>query len=157
MALIHVNGDVFKQGYDVVMHQANCRKTMGSGIADTVKKRYSEAYKADIAFEVPAGNERLGKFSQAWVNNNSFQIINLYGQDNWKGSGVLTKYDKLEEALRGAMASLSKDDNFSTMKIGIPHGLGCVRAKGKWSVVSEIFTRVSDEFGVTISVCKFEA
>lgn len=149
-----VDADVFNYGLDVIMHQANCRMTMGAGIANVIRKRYPGAYRADLDFIEPKGSARLGKYSWALVEKGNLYIVNLYGQDNFRGVGVLTEYDKLEEAVRGAFSMLSKEKGFKELKIGIPHGLGCGLARGDWGRVSEIFDTVSKEYGTVIYACK---
>jgi hypothetical protein len=158
MAVVVYQTDVFDFDMDIVIHQANVRKIMGAGIARTVKNKYREAYIADLKFEIPVGEERLGKFSWSWVDNNKFRIFNLYGQDLYgegpEGDGVLTDYDNLELALRGVMKLLSKEENFKELRIGIPYGLGSVLSKGSFPIVRDIFERVSEEYGITIYACK---
>lgn len=156
MALIVKDGDVFKQGFDVVMHQANCYNTMGSGIAKTIRENYPEAYHADSSFPFPVGKGRLGKFSWSWVAGGEFRIFSLYGQLGYGRGKKYTNYEALESALRGALSMLSVEEGFKNLKIGIPYKMGCDRGGGNWDIVSEMINKVSDEFGIDIVACRLK-
>lgn len=73
----------FPNGINMIFHQANTENVMGAGIAQQIRKRYPQAYKADKDFFIPKGRERLGNHSVALVSRNSEDyklVVNLYGQ-----------------------------------------------------------------------------
>lgn len=158
--LVTVAVDVFEYDLDVVMHQANCQKTMGSGIAGFIKNRYPEAYRADVALDLPKGEVRLGNFSWSWVMSNKFRIVNLYGQNHYAKrdefgtlSGNFTQVWALEKAVRGFFDSIKETEDLSKLRIGVPYKIGCDRAGGDWAEVSEMFDRVAKDYGITIYAC----
>ena len=158
--LVTVVVDVFDFNLDVVMHQSNCQKTMGSGIAGFIKNRYPEAYRADVVFDKPKGSERLGHFTWSWVMNNKFRIVNLYGQNHYAKRdefgtlhGNFTEVWALEKAARGFLDSIKEVEDLSKLRIGVPYKIGCDRAGGDWAEVSEMFNRVAIDYGITIYAC----
>lgn len=126
---------------DVIAHQANCQKTMGSGVAKVIREAYPEAYAADLAAP-GTPRERLGTFSMALVGVDDPRfgqkqlgaIYNLYGQlyygyDTMK---QYTNYAALDEAMRSMAAQVP-----AGMWIGMPK-LGCGLAGGNWKVVEAL-------------------
>lgn len=155
MSLKVIKGDVFKQGFDVVMHQANTFNKMGSGIAKFIRENYPEAFYADSVYKIPLGEQRLGKFTWAWVDGGRFRIFNLYGQLYYGYDGKrYTDYGALENAFRGALSMLSSERGFKDLKIGIPYKIGCDRGGGDWNVVSEMVDKVSEDYGIDIFACR---
>ena len=156
--IIHVKGDVFDAGYDVVLHQANTRATMGSGIAYSIKNEFPSVYQADKEFKIPVGRGRLGSFSYATVPKRhapeeTFQIFNLYGQDNWTGASVLTEYDAFSKALHGIFTYLKNTYlNYKEFRVAVPYLIGCDRAGGDWNKVSNLLEEVSHKFEIPIYV-----
>lgn len=158
--LIVVEGDVLNSGLDVVIHQANCLTIMGGGLAGTIAKYYPEAYAADKAFEVPTGEARLGQFSWAWVNKQTFRIFNAYGQNeiakkNQYGryEGNMTNVPKLEEAIRGILQYL-KERNQLHLRIGLPYEIGCNLAGGDWTEVAPMLDRAAKDYQVPLYACR---
>lgn len=152
--------DVFDFDLDVVMHQANCKNTMGSGIAGFIKKRYPEAYRADTALDMSLGEVRLGHFTWSWVDQNKFRIVNLYGQDNYAGrdafgnySGNFTQVWALEKATRSFLDSIKDSEDLTKLRIGVPYKIGCDRAGGDWDEVSKMFDTIAKDYGITIFAC----
>lgn len=152
-------GNVFNSDCTVILHQANCFATMGSGIAQQVKRDYPAAFEADVNFPVPVGNrERLGHYSYGWGDNNSRVIFNLYGQHRYGRDKKYTEENMLEFALRGALQKLSENRDRSDfrIKIGVPMFIGCGLAGGDWNVVSEILQRVADEYNFDLNLYRLK-
>ena len=62
--LCNEKGDLLESDCTVIMHQANCFKTMGAGIAKSIAEKYPEAHLADKSLPL-SPTQRLGKFSYA--------------------------------------------------------------------------------------------
>lgn len=127
---------------DVIAHQANCQRTMGSGVAKAIREAYPEAYTADFAAP-GAPRERLGTFSMALISRPDMDnlcfsrlgvIYNLYGQlyYGYDPMKQYTNYDMLDSAM-GSMAEQVP----AGVWIGMPK-LGCGLAGGSWDVVENL-------------------
>lgn len=156
MAIYIVDGDLIKSDCTVIGHQANCFSTMGAGIAKQIRLTYPEAYKADVDFPYP-NHERLGKCSNAYVDSKQRVVVNLYGQFRYGRIRQHTDYDALTSSLRAALLGLRElEAKGFPIKFGLPYGMGCNLAGGKWEIVHQIITNLSDEFNRDIYIYKFK-
>lgn len=157
--LINKKGDLLKSDCNVIMHQANCFSTMGSGIAKSIAKLYPEAKKADNGY-LGEPQERHGKFSMATVDG--VTIANLYGQYDF---GSHLKNDKIQleknyKMLEQAMDSFftfaknlnQKDAKINLNKVGVPYKMGSDRAGGNWEVIKQILERQSEKHEIDIYI-----
>lgn len=137
-------GNIFEQGdINVIVHQANCYHTMGSGIAKIIREEYPEAYEADC--KTIKGTEKLGTYSTAFIKrgDREFVIANLYGQggfDKRKQGLRDTNYDALHDALVSLRDDILKanEGTSRTITIGVPYGIGCGLGGGRWGIVTAI-------------------
>ncbi len=142
-------GDLLKSDCTVIMHQANCFKTMGAGIAKQISIKYPLANKADKLYEA-SPEERFGKFTYAKIREN-LVIINLYGQYGL-GKGLQTNYEKLDSAIDSFLKFAKEKQTFNLNKIGVPYNMGCGLAGGDWEKVKEILIEKSNKYNVDIYV-----
>lgn len=151
--LHYKNGDLLKSDCTVVMHQANCRSTMGSGIAASIAKKYPGAKIVDEN-SLYDPDEKFGSYT-AYKDDNGVTIVNLYGQYNFGREVLQTNYDKLESAIDMFFHAVNSGIyNKSSLKIGVPYKMGCDRAGGDWSVVSDILDRQSKKHQLDIYIYK---
>lgn len=134
---------------DIIAHQANCFKLMGSGFALFLKDEYPEAYHIDMA-DRRTPEQRLGKISLVNANDGTM-LYNLYGQYR---PGKNTDYTALRSALR-LMASHVKAGNPSE-RIGIPL-IGCGVGGGNWAIVSTIIKQEFEELDYTVYIRDMES
>lgn len=127
---------------DVLIHQANCFHTFGSGIAKEIRERVYEAYKADLTTEY-ASRDKLGTFSVAFKDAKPY-VINLYGQYNYGRDKRYTDY----EALWTGLDSIAKCLPEGT-RVGLPL-LGCGSAGGDWNIVKKIVEKCLRDFEVKV-------
>ena len=159
-----INGnllDAFDRGeVDVIGHCCNRLNNFGAGIAKSIKLRYPEAYIADTIWF----NNQYKNHS--WCNvkdkSNLFiwkAIYNLYGQNGFgnqdpyfKKHGRNVDYRKLEDAFIEMKNNLytSRD----SIVIGFPFKIACDRARGDWSIVSNMIDQVFK--GFTVKIYKLE-
>jgi len=131
-----VKGDLIelakKGNFDLIIHGCNCFCTMGAGIANTIKREFPEAYKADLE-TVKADKSKLGEISWAksLTENGELIIVNGYTQYNWKGSGRKADYKAIREVFKKVK------EKFTGLRIGYP-AIGAGLAKGNWQTISEI-------------------
>lgn len=150
--LKYIEGDLLTSDCTVIMHQANCLKVMGAGIAKSISNLYPEASLADKQLKLNS-LERFGKYSFA-ITNNGVTIVNLYGQLSI-GPGLQTNYEKLESAIDSFLTfAKNEDSNINTNKVGVPYKIGCGLAGGNWDVVKNTLDKLSEKHKVDIHIYK---
>lgn len=126
---------------------------MGGGIALAVKNKFHAAYQADLATEY-ASRHKMGLFSLARVTTdpNIKFIVNLYAQYSFGTDRVQLDYGAFESGMR-RVVTWAEGEN-PKMVIGIPYGIGCGLAGGKFSVVQSILRKSFENSTVTGLVCR---
>jgi O-acetyl-ADP-ribose deacetylase (regulator of RNase III) len=143
-----IKGNIWDFEHSIILHNCNSYCVMGAGIAAQIKKRYPEAYEADLATKDLKDN-KLGFYSQANVNDGKLAIVNIYGQIGIGNDGDPlnrnAQYDLLFDALyRFAYDITDKNPNekivISTVQIAA--GL----AGGSWRIVAAIMLTIEEMF-----------
>lgn len=128
---------------NVLIHQANCFNTMGSGVAKEIKARLPEMFQADC--ETIKGHvEKLGSYSCAIFEGDDGELkygFNLYSQYRYGVEKQHTNYDKMKKGLTSIKNYLDLSIGKTKKKVGIPK-LGCGLGGGDWSVVSDIVSEI---------------
>lgn len=151
--IIEQDINIFQAPIDVLVHQANCFCTFGSGIAKVIRENFPEAYAADC--ETKKGDKnKLGTYSVGIIRNPSTfkYIVNLYGQYDTSATTRKTNY----EALYSGMELIR--DNILNKKvnldIGFPYKIGCGFGGGDWNVVRAMILSVFDSYPNKVMICK---
>lgn len=116
-------GDITKdKSIQAIIHQCNCFKTMGAGVAKAIAEAFPEAILADELSTVSPFN-RLGSYSKAKVGNTT--IYNLYAQ--YRPGRYPSAYDMIDRYKRLYNGILIIFDNMphEDIRIGIPYMIGC--------------------------------
>jgi hypothetical protein len=146
-----IKGNLFDGEYDILAHVSNSYCVMGAGVAAQIKKRYPEAYEADLATK-HLGDCKLGFYSQATVNGGKLTIVNLYGQIGIGNDGDPlnrnAQYDLLFDALYHMAYDITRPLNRPTgnVVIGIPDMMGCGLAGGNRRIVVAILLTIEEMF-----------
>ena len=142
-----LKGDILKMTdkFDVIVHGCNCFKTMGAGIALSIKTKFPEAFECDKDFNTNTPDLRLGKIS--YTKTSIPIIVNAYTQYGYKRKAgeVLADYD----AIRSSMIEIKKQ--FSGKKIGMPK-IGAGLAGGDWEIIEDIIVTELQNEDVTIVI-----
>lgn len=147
MTVHTIKGNLLTSDCNMIIHQANCMGVMGAGIAKQIVNLYPEVRRTDQEFRIPVGSiERLGRTSHTAVEGPSgpLIVINMYSQYRYGRGAQMTDYGAFEQALTSILKRARKSP--TTYKIGMPYGIGCGLAGGKWPVVLEIIERLSEEY-----------
>ena len=135
-----VEGDLIKLAlegnFDVIIHGCNCFRTMGKGIASTIKRVFPQAYEADR--ETIGGDvNKLGDYSLAVVKKSFGQIavVNAYTQFRYNPKYGMDGKHADYDAIRSVFRKIKED--MHGMRIGYPK-IGAGLAGGDWSVISKI-------------------
>src|SRR4051812_45909346 len=121
---------------DIIVHQANCFHTMGSGIARTLREKFPECYEADVQQTKSGDSKKLGTISVAKIKDPSSRIkyiFNMYSQFTFGTANRQTHYEAFYrglEAVRGKVAN-------TKLTIAFPFKIGCKLGGGSWRVVRE--------------------
>lgn len=143
--LIYEKGDLLTSDCDVIMHQANCQKVMGAGIAASIADKFPSAALVDFN-DTRTPEERLGNYT---LGIGSKVVVNLYGQLNM-GPGLQTDYDALNSAIRKFFTD--NGDYIKELKVGVPYMMGCGLAGGDWKIVEDMLVQISKDFEKDIYV-----
>jgi O-acetyl-ADP-ribose deacetylase (regulator of RNase III) len=154
--IYNYTGSIFEAPTNVIIHQANCFHTMGTGIAKQIKDRYPEAYQADLKTDF-ADRSKLGTFSLAKVkdpkNRHLRSICNLYGQYHYGSDKCYTNY----EALLKGFYSIQKQMHSPLVEVtvAVPYKIGCRNAGGDWNKVYDILLQVFGKcYSPRLLICK---
>lgn len=126
---------------NVLIHQANCFNTMGSGIVKEIKSRLPEMFAADCE-TIKGDIRKLGSYSYAIFEGDNKSLkygFNLYGQHRYGIDKQHTDYIAIVTGLcsiRKLLDVVSRCDK-TDIKIGLPK-LGCGLGGGSWEIVSKI-------------------
>ncbi len=131
-----------------IIHQANCQKVMGGGIALSIRNKYPEAYEADCL--LPNTPDKLGKFSFADTYDGK-TVFNLYGQLGFGHVYRQTDYEAVTVGLEKIRTHILK--NKPNAVVGMPFMMGCALGGGDWRVVEAIIMSVFGELRLPVYIC----
>ncbi|MCK5617435.1 macro domain-containing protein [Candidatus Pacearchaeota archaeon] len=139
MSVVQIEGDLIQlamQGkFDVIIHGANCRNVMDSGIAAQIKHQLPEAFEADREFASEHEPEdMLGNYSYTDVQRgrHSFYVVNAYTQLSF-GPGLQISY----EAVKQVFTKIDRD--FSCYHLSLAYPLiGAGLGGGDWEKITTI-------------------
>lgn len=130
-----IHGDAvqaLQQGYiDILGHQVNLRGVMGTGIAKQIKNVYPTVFSV-YRETVTTQDLALGSVQLIRVGPSRW-VANIAGQDGY-GSGRQTDY----AAFRTAIQKLADLVDGTSLRVGLPYGIGCGHAGGSWSTIERI-------------------
>lgn len=131
---------------------------MGAGLAKQIKELYPHIfgyYKNRCKTSTPEA--LLGSIDSYPDSKNCRQIVNMYAQKTYGRTGVHTDYEALKSCLNLVKILAEAMAKFkTTVKVGLPHGLGCGLAGGDWSIVSGIIEETFKDSPVFVEIWKLE-
>ena len=131
--------------FDAIVHGCNCFCSMGGGIALAIAKKWPEVVAADNT-TIRGDITKLGKYTQATVEQGKLTIVNLYTQFGFDKK-INTEYD----AIRDGFALIKQE--FTGKRIGIPM-IGAGIGGGDWNVIKELIGNALAGEDVTLVVFK---
>ena len=147
--LIYKNGDILKAPEEVICHQVNVDGFMGGGLALQIAKLYPEVEKSYKNHCRAYGYDyKYLKGNAFMVRTNDGKIIeNCFTQDDF-----VTDYIALKTCF-GKIIRMCDKYNYH---IAVPYKYGCGIAKGSWDIVERTLERLSNYYGVDITIYKLE-
>ena len=152
--------NIFEQDdIEMIIHQANCMNTMGSGVAKQVATLYPGAVEADNRTK-PGDKSKLGSFTEFTDQKIHKTIVNMYSQYNYLPRGVChTDYDAMRKALLEIIEDYGTAKIFGIDKlvVGVPYLMGCDRGGGDWNKVMAILTELfKDNEDFHLVICRLQ-
>lgn len=131
----------------VITQCCNLFQIWGSGIVIPIKKKYPEAYQADLE-TINGDKSKLGSYS--WAQGKDSKIIcNLYGM---KGLGIQER--QLDyEAFYSCLEKLKNDFEKTNHVIGFPYKIGADRAGGNWAIIEKMIEVVFGDTDLNVIIC----
>jgi O-acetyl-ADP-ribose deacetylase (regulator of RNase III) len=132
-----IEGNLLECTENIIVHQVNCQGVMGSGIAEQIKKKYPEVFKA--YYYTCKTEELKDYFGTALIceANDGKYIANVFGQNTY-GKGLHTDYEALKNGLK-EVHDFAKEKGLS---VALPYKIGCGRGGGDWNTVYDIITEI---------------
>lgn len=149
--ITYKTGDLMQFTEDAFGHGCNCQKTMGSGVALAVRKKFPELYRDDQN-DKRTPQERLGHSGWAQLSNGKFGY-NLYTQLHYLPRGKChLDYNALKSALEDVCNDMI-DCNLKTL--ALPR-IGAGLAGGDWNKILPIIEHASKVSGIDITIYSLE-
>lgn len=138
-----IEGNILDVSEGIIVHQVNCKKKMGAGLALQIKKKYPKVfndYVNHLEMYEGMGRDPLGS-----INSTSCAgviVYNFYAQSNYGRNGVQTDYNAFEKCLkelekRFENSKIEKTD----IPVYFPYGIGCGLAGGYWPNILELINK----------------
>lgn len=157
--VVYKKGNLLESNCDIICHQVNCQRVMGSGIAKQIRDKWPEVYEdycseIDLMYNngfVKQSSDLLGMVSCIKLENGRY-ITNFFSQDKFLPRGVChTDYEAFTKCCN-SLKEFITEYNLDKSKtiIGFPYKIGCGLAGGNWDVVSAIIEREFEGYEVEI-------
>lgn len=143
-----INGNLLNCSQKVIVHQVNCKRVMGSGVALQIRNKYPEVYNSYLKFfNRNKIVELLGKIDIVNCIKDDKIVINMFSQFDFgrDKSKVYTNYSAMKLAFKRIRAYLIENN---INELAMPFNIGCGLANGDWKVVSRLIDEIFENFTV---------
>lgn len=159
MKVTTIDGNLLDTTAPVIMHQTNCCKGFGSGVARAIRDKWPVvAEKHLLACEVNENmghptSEMLGKIQPVSVGDGKV-VINLYAQDTFGYDGArYTSYDALDNCLK-KVKDYCLEHGFN--RVAMPYKMSSVRGGADWDVVQAMVNANFKDTDIEIEIRRYE-
>ena len=132
MALMYMKQDLLELQSGIIVHQVNCQKTMGAGLAKSLKKKYPKHY-----FEYLNTDQKLGNIVVTKITDCLF-IVGLFGQ-YYYGRTPGTTYTNYR-AFASGLSKIKRLQEETGLQVYMPDHIGCGLANGNWDIIQKLIT-----------------
>lgn len=123
-----IQGNILKIKNGIIVHQVNCRRVMGAGLARKIRVMYPQHYRDYMSTRPILGGLCPTEVSPGLI------VVGVYGQDQYGTGRVFTDYNMLRKGLK-SVGVLAKE---KSLPVYLPFGIGCGLAGGSWQIVLNI-------------------
>ena len=150
-------GNLLESNCDIIVHQVNCKRVMGSGIAKQIRDKWPQVYNdycnfIDIGYDnkhFDWSSNILGHICWTEIDKDKY-VVDFFSQDTYYPRGEChTDYYAFEKCCY-KLKRMLKRLNMEKCVIGFPYKIGCGLAGGDWSTVSKIIEEELSEYNVEI-------
>jgi len=128
-----IEGNLLEIEKGVMVHQVNCQKIAGAGLALQIRNKWPQWYKDFILYP----NPHLGNVQLFHVREELW-IANLYAQDRYGKDGkCYTDYQAFGVCLKWIRDNLY----FHGQMFYFPYKIGCGWAGGDWNIISGLIEK----------------
>lgn len=128
---------------------------MGGGVALAIRMKWPKVYNEYRQLGKSAPNKKssewLGTCQLVQLDAEHY-VANLFGQDNI-GSGCMTNYDALKEALVSLHNKIQGNETIKT--VAFPWLMSCGLAGGDWNIVKPLVEGVFSDLDIELQWWKF--
>lgn len=143
-----VEKDITNSNATLIIHQVNCKHTMGSGVAKAIKTKWPIVYDKYMSLK----EQKLGMIQTVKVESNKY-VVNMFAQDNFGYDGQrYTSYDALDNCLK-QVAEFCRNEMIDS--IAIPYYMSCDRGGACWNVVVDLIIDAFKDNFINIELCKY--
>ncbi|WP_324282644.1 hypothetical protein VKI22_03590 [Cyanobacterium aponinum UTEX 3221] len=140
--------DVLSVEKGIIVHQVNCKKVMGAGLAKQLSEKFPQIRKKYLAKE----NWNLGDTQFVKIHNELF-VCNLAGQfDYGRKRKLYTDYGALQIGFKKVNLFALKNN----LDIFLPYFLGCGLARGHWDIVYSLIDYYLNSPSYDCFICKIK-
>jgi O-acetyl-ADP-ribose deacetylase (regulator of RNase III) len=141
-----IKQDILTVDKGIIVHQVNCRKVMGAGLARQIATKYPKVKREFLAKrEWKLGDVQFIKVAPELV------VCNLAGQYSFgREPKRYTNYD----ALRTGFEKVLNEALYTKHNIFLPFELGCGLGGGDWQQVLHLIHNTFNNNEVTAYICK---
>lgn len=125
------NRDLLSVTSGFIVHQVNCRKVMGAGLAKQIKLKWPIVYTSYMN-----NSGMLGSYELILVAPDLY-VVNLYGQLGYGTDKKYTDYGAVSSALYQLDRQASRQP-LTRLRGYFPYGMGAGLGGGSWEVISEL-------------------
>jgi O-acetyl-ADP-ribose deacetylase (regulator of RNase III) len=147
-------------GVNVIVHQANINRRMGSGVALALINKWPIVAETDKSHNKSQKFNTLGDISACQVESDPQTFVfNLYGQSLFEDSlaGCRTDYNAVVSGFNKVSKVLEhwkKNFNFVPV-VGVPKYMGSDLAGGNWEIYSKIIEETFRDTNIDVIIVDF--
>ncbi len=135
-------GNILDAPENIICHQVNMQKKMGSGLAKQIKDKYPHVYNTYLSHNGHLGDVLIVKVNEDSELLNYKAIANIYSQNKYGYDGAqYTDYIALRDGLHDIVAHIKASNRVHPnvlFSLAIPYNIGCGLGGGNWAVVHDI-------------------
>jgi O-acetyl-ADP-ribose deacetylase (regulator of RNase III) len=138
-------GDLLDATESIIGHQCNTKGSMGKGVALALVNKYPEIKDPYVKVCKTYGSLLLGSTQFTPVHDGKI-IANIFGQNEYGGKKINTKYD----ALRAGLFLVCDKAKTEGLSVALPYGIGCGLAGGDWGIVLPMIEKAAETCNITL-------